>query len=146
MPHKTYKGLFNPTHPEKYAGNLRNITYRSGWELKVMKWLDKNDAVVKWVSESFAVPYFSTVDKRMHSYFPDFFVTIKDKNGDIKNHVIEVKPHYQTQPPTAKTKNLIEEAVVYTVNCCKWKAARAICDKYNWQFSIWTEKNISFLK
>jgi hypothetical protein len=47
----TYKGFFKPKNPKKYRGDPTNIIYRSGWELKLMLYLDDHKEVVSWGSE-----------------------------------------------------------------------------------------------
>ena len=71
---KYYQGKFNPKNPHKYKGDFTNIIYRSGWELKLMSYLDKHPHVTKWNSEEIIIPYRSCVDGKMHRYFPDFYV------------------------------------------------------------------------
>ena len=73
----TYKGRFIPNHPNKYKGDIRNIIYRSLWELKFMKWCDRNVNIVEWSSEEFSIPYLSPLDRRVHRYFPDFYMKVK---------------------------------------------------------------------
>ena len=41
---------------------------------------------------------------RVRRYFPDFFIKYKDKNGDIRRSVIEVKPMRETLEPKDKRK------------------------------------------
>ena len=46
-----------------------------------------------------SIPYVSPVDRRVHRYFPDFIIQVRERTGNIKKYVIEVKPFKQTQPP-----------------------------------------------
>jgi len=92
----SYKGWFTPRNPQKYKGDATNIVYRSSWELRVMKYLDDNPAVVWWASEELFIPYKSPVDQKVHRYFPDFIARIRQANGEI-TVVMEVKPFKQTQ-------------------------------------------------
>ena len=96
----SYKGWFRPKNPSKYKGNATNIIYRSNWELRVMKWLDGNPAVIWWASEELPIPYVSPVDNKVHRYFPDFIVRTKRKDGSEQTSILEVKPHKQTMMPT----------------------------------------------
>ena len=73
----SYKGKFTPTHSNKYQGDSRNIIYRSLWELKFMKWCDRNVNIIEWGSEEFFIPYVSPIDNRKHRYFPDFYMKVK---------------------------------------------------------------------
>ena len=72
-----YKGRFAPERPEKYKGNARNINYRSMWERKVMSSLDRNDNVLEWASEEIIIPYESPLDGKLHRYYPDFWVKVR---------------------------------------------------------------------
>ena len=53
----TYKGKFSPKNYKKYKGDRTKIIYRSSWELRFMKWLDHNNNVLSWGSETVIVPY-----------------------------------------------------------------------------------------
>jgi hypothetical protein len=140
----SYKGRFIPKNPQKYAGDVSNIIWRSTWERQVMNWLDLSDNVVYWSSEELVIKYFSPVDNKIHRYFPDFIVKIKKRDGMVMTHVIEVKPEYQTRQPTQKkkTKRFIEESITYVVNQSKWKAAEEFCKDRGWVFQVLTEKHL----
>ena len=73
----TYKGRYFPTNPKKYRGNPNQIIYRSLWERKVMVYCDKNDAIIEWGSEEVIVPYLSPMDGKIHRYFPDFYMKVR---------------------------------------------------------------------
>ena len=62
----TYKGFFKPKNPQKYRGDPTNIIYRSGWELKLMLYLDEHKDVVNWGSEELIIPYRSPIDGKVH--------------------------------------------------------------------------------
>lgn len=141
----SYKGRFRPSNYQKYKGDPTNIIYRSLWELKFMNWCDKNENILEWGSEEFWIPYVSPVDNRVHRYFPDFYVKVKEQNGAIKRYVIEVKPLKQTvepQPPKRRTKKYLYEAMEYAKNQAKWKAAREFCEDRRYEFKIITEKEL----
>ena len=89
---KLHSGKFRPKNISKYKGNSTEIFYRSGWELRFMSYLDKTPSVLKWSSEEIVVPYKSPIDKRIHRYFPDFWIKIKKENGLTECVLIEVKP------------------------------------------------------
>ena len=80
---ETYKGKYRVNYPKKYKGDINEIIYRSSWELKFMKWCDLNPSVLEWGSETMIIPYKSPVDKKIHRYFVDFFIKIKDKDKPI---------------------------------------------------------------
>ena len=68
------------------------------------KWCDLNENIIKWGSEEFFIPYLSPVDKRVHRYFPDFIIQVKESTGRVKTYVIEVKPKQTTtKKPTSKS-------------------------------------------
>ena len=94
-----YKGKYYPSFPRKYKGDPTNIIFRSLWERKFMVYCDKNANVLEWNSEEIAIPYRSPLDNRVHRYFPDFYMKVKESNGIIKNYIVEVKPLKQTTPP-----------------------------------------------
>ena len=141
----TYKGRYFPTNPKKYRGNPNQIIYRSLWERKVMVYCDKNDAIIEWGSEEVIVPYLSPMDGKIHRYFPDFYMKVKEMNGRIKRYVIEVKPAKQTKPPAKpkrQTKGYIREAYEYARNQAKWKMAKEFCADRQWEFKVVTEKEL----
>jgi hypothetical protein len=112
-----------------------------------MNWLDNNENILEWGSEEFSIPYKSPVDGRMHRYYPDFFVRVKQKDDTIRAMVIEIKPKKQTKPPEKKkrvTKQYIQEVVTWGVNEAKWKAANEYCLDRGWTFKVLTEEDIKF--
>lgn len=138
------QGIFTPKHPEKYKGSFP-ITYRSGWECKCMLMFDHNPNILSWGSETVVIPYQNPLTGRISRYFTDFNVTMRDKNGDIKKFLIEIKPHAQTLPPSQrnkKTKTLLRQQAEYVKNQAKWKAATEFSQKHGCQFVILTEKHL----
>jgi len=141
----SYKGKYYPSYPRKYKGDPTNIIYRSLWERKFMVYCDKNQNILEWASEEIAIPYRSPIDNRVHRYFPDFYMKVKEFNGKIKSYVIEVKPAKQTKPPAKpkrQTKGYIREAYEYAKNQAKWKMAREFCADRQWEFKVVTEKEL----
>lgn len=141
----SYKGYFLPKNPSKYKGDPSNIIYRSLWECKFMAHLDSHPNVIQWASEEFSIPYLSPIDGKYHRYFPDFWVKSKNVNGEIKITVVEVKPKVQTVPPKVQkkpTKKYINEVKTWGINSSKWEYARKYCEERNWDFQIFTEKEL----
>ena len=141
----SYKGKYYPSYPRKYKGDPTNIIYRSLWERKFMVYCDKNDNILEWASEEIAIPYRSPIDNRVHRYFPDFYMKVKEMNGRIRKYIIEVKPAKQTKPPVKpkrQTKKYISEAYEYAKNQAKWKMAREFCADRQWEFKVVTEKEL----
>lgn len=141
----TYKGFYNPKNPKKYLGDTKNIVYRSGWELRFMKYLDENPNVISWQSEEKSIPYVSPLDGKIHRYFPDFIVEIVNYKNEIKKLIVEIKPSVQTKEPKVqkrKTKKYIEEVTTWAVNKAKWDAAHKYCIDRGYEFKLLTENEL----
>ena len=141
----SYKGKYIPKNPQKYKGNPSQIIYRSLWERKFMVYCDKNPKVIEWGSEEFFIPYVSPVDRRVHKYFPDFIIKVKENTGHVKTYVVEVKPKRQTQPPKQRkrvTKSYLYECKTWEVNKAKWKAAVEFCEDRRIEFKVITEDEL----
>jgi len=122
------QGYYRPVNVEKYIPTPNKMSeflpfYRSSWELKFMKYLDKSDDVLRWSSEPFPVEYFSSDDGRVRHYYPDFYVEFA--NG--KRLIVEIKPASQT--------NLKR-------NLEKWDAVQNLCYIKNLDFAVLTEKEL----
>lgn len=139
---------------QKYLSENKVITIRSGWEASfVFDFLDKHSSVLSWSSEDLIIPYRCPVrNYSIHRYFPDFVMKVKEVNGNIKEYVVEIKPHKETKkPPQPKrtTKSYINAVHTYIKNQAKWEAARMYCNKErlkgrNIEFVIMTEKGIIY--
>ena len=120
-----YSGRYLPTNPKKYRGNPSRIIYRSLWERKLMVYCDRNEKVLEWGSEEVIIPYLSPWDNKIHRYFPDFYMKVKQNSGGVKKFIIEVKPKYQCKPPAKnpkrKTKKWYNDVKNYVINEAKWK-------------------------
>jgi hypothetical protein len=141
----SYKGKYQPDNPKKYKGDPTNIIYRSLWERKFMKYCDINENILEWGSEIFSFPYRSPIDNKIHKYFPDFYIKVKESNGEIKKCIIEIKPKKQTVEPIPqkrKTKGYIYEVYEYAKNQAKWKAAKEFCKDRQWEFRVFTEDHL----
>ena len=142
---KTYKGRYKPKNPEKYAGNVDDVVYRSMWERHVMRWCDDNPDVISWVSEEVIIPYICETDNRPHRYFMDFAIQFVDGTKLL----VEVKPAKETKAPVKKQgksrKTVLNEGMTYIKNQSKWKAASQFAKKQGWIFEIWTEHELTKL-
>ncbi len=141
----SYKGKYKPSFPEKYKGDPTNIIYRSLWERKFMRYCDLNQTILEWGSEEIALPYRSPVDGKVHRYFPDFYIKVKESTGTIKKYLIEIKPKKQTIPPAKpkrQTKGYLYEAFEYAKNQAKWAAAKDYCKDRLWEFKVLTEDDL----
>ena len=69
-----------------------------------MKYCDGNPSILEWGSEEIVIPYRSPLDNRIHRYFVDFYIKVKDVDGNIQKYLIEVKPKKQTREPKGRPK------------------------------------------
>ena len=142
---ESIKSKYTPIYPSKYQGNTKHIICRSSWERKFCQWCDMNNSIISWASEECSIPYVSPKDNRVHKYYPDYLIKVKEKNDMIKTYVVEVKPYKQTMPPkprSRKTKSYLTECVTYAVNQAKWKAAKEFCEEHRIEFKVVTEKEL----
>ena len=143
----TYKGKFKPKYPNKYQGDIKEIVYRSSWELKMMKYCDTSKSIVEWGSEELVIPYLSPWDNRYHRYFPDFYIKVRTKNGSLKKYIIEVKPKNQCTPPERNPKRRTgvwyNKVKTWGINKAKWKSATEFCLDHNMEFKILTEDHLN---
>lgn len=144
---KFRQGTYKPKNAQKYIGKGAPV-YRSGWELKFFKWCDDNVNVIEWASEAVIIPYVSPLDGKVHRYYTDGVVAIRE--GDkITKYIIEIKPSAQVTPPKVgnkKKRTVIYEAARFAQNQAKWTAAREWCSKKNYSFLILTEKELGLNK
>lgn len=146
MPKNYIQGFYSPVNPEKYSGDHRNIVYRSSYELRAFKWCDLTENIISWGSEEGWVPYRNPMTGKVHRYFPDLFIKIKESNGEIKKYIIEIKPKRQTIPPNPtpkkKTKTWLTEMKTYQINQAKWEAAEKFCNENGIIFKVITEQEL----
>lgn len=146
---KYKQGKFKPRNPQKYKGTFP-IVYRSSLELKAFRYLDNNNSIKFWNSESIVVPYLDPTRPRngrptMHRYFVDLGFIVEDKNGNIKKYMCEIKPSTQTHPPKRgrkQEKTFIKECVDWERNNAKWKSAKKFAKSKGAKFIIITEKEL----
>jgi hypothetical protein len=140
-----YSGKFRPSNIQKYRGDHLNIIYRSLWERKFMVYCDRNENILEWGSEEIVIPYRSPLDGRIHRYFPDFYIKVRESTGKIQKYIIEIKPKKQCIEPQKKkkhTKTYIREVTEYAKNQAKWKAASEYCKDRLLQFKVLTEDQL----
>jgi len=140
-----YKGKYRIKNLEKYKGDPTNVTYRSLWERKFMNYCEQNPSIIEWSSEEIAIPYKSPFDKKIHRYYPDFWIKIKKDKNIVECILIEIKPKIQTSPPkkpASITKKYLKEVYVYGINEAKWNAAQEFCADRRWKFEIITEDHL----
>ena len=143
----SYKGKYIPNNPKKYKGNPSQVIYRSLWERKVMVYCDRNDKVIEWGSEEVIVPYRSPWDGKIHRYFPDFYMKVEQKSGNVKKFLIEVKPKSQCKSPVKNpkriTRNWYKQVKAWGINQAKWKSAEEYCKDKGMEFKILTEDHLN---
>ena len=140
-----YSRRYKPTNSKKYRGDIDKIYYRSSWERRFMVYCDRNDKIIEWGSEEVIIPYRSPIDGKIHRYFPDFYIKVKQQNGSVKKMLIEIKPYNQCQPPQIpkrKTPKFINEVRTWGINKAKWKAANEFCLDRQMEFKILTEHEL----
>ena len=141
----SYSGRFKPKYYKKYKGDPTNVFYRSLWERRFMVYCDNNPNILEWGSEEIIIPYKSPLDKKVHRYFPDFFIKYKNSSGKIIREIIEVKPKRHLSPPKEpkrKTKRYLGEVNTYIINQAKFKAAEEFCKDRKLGFRILTEEHL----
>ena len=145
---KYFQGYFKVIHPEKYNGrDVTKVRYMSSWEFALMRRLDHSSKVISWSSESTIVPYSDPVTGKFKRYFPNFLVTLREKNGKSSTWLLEVKPLHQTKQPRRgekkSEKKFLTEAFTYARNLAKWEAAKRYADKKGYIFQLVTEKELA---
>ena len=143
----SYKGRYTPINPKKYKGNPSRIVYRSLWERKFMVYCDTNNSILEWGSEEVIIPYLSPWDGRVHRYFPDFYIKVREHNKTTKKYIIEIKPKKQCKPPVAtpkrKTKKWFGEVKTWGINEAKWKYATKWCENNGMEFKVLNEDHLN---
>ena len=138
----SYSGKFKPKNYKKYKGDPTKIYYRSLWERRFMVYCDNNPNILEWGSEEIIIPYRSPVDKKVHRYFPDFYIKYRNTLGELKREIIEVKPKSQCFPPKEPkrvTKKYKQKVLTYIINQEKFKDAGEYRDDRKKGFRILTE-------
>jgi len=140
-----YKGRYKPQNPLKYKGDPHNVIYRSLWERKFMVYCDTSVNIIEWGSEEIIIPYLSPWDGRIHRYFPDFYIKVRQADNSVRKMIIEVKPKKQCEPPKEpkrKTRRYMGEVKTWGVNSAKWKSATEWCDRNGMEFKILNEDHL----
>jgi len=142
--------IYKPLNIKKYKGKNYPIC-RSSWEFSFCKWLDRNNKIISWSSESVVIKYQDPSCQiykgkiKQRRYYPDYLVEIETNEG-IKTWLVEIKPYKETIPPKQtkrkSTKTILYEAKTFKTNIAKWKAAQKFCLRRNWIFKIITEKEL----
>ena len=135
------QGYFPLNECKKYQGT-GPIIYRSSWEKKFCIYCERHPEIQWWSSESFSIKYFNVLDKKYHTYYPDFLVHLNNGNTIL----VEVKPKAQLikpEPPKRQTPKGIQSYKwsyeTWITNMCKKQAAEELSKARGWQYLLVTE-------
>jgi len=135
---KFAQGPYTVKNPAKYVGK-GTPRYRSGWELSFMIFLDNNDNVMQWASESIQIPYRNPVTGKQSIYVPDFLITYRTRQNTLIAEVIEIKPKKQS---IIESKMNNRDRMVVAINYAKWDAASKWCSRNGLKFRVITEEDM----
>jgi hypothetical protein len=135
---KFAQGPYTIKNATKYVGK-GTPRYRSGWEHAFMRFLDNNDHVVNWASESISIPYRNPVTGKQSMYVPDFLITYRNKNNQLIAELVEIKPKKQS---VIESKMSAREGAVVAVNYAKWDAATKWARRNGITFRVITEDDM----
>lgn len=139
-----HQGIYTVKNREKYVGN-KNPRYLSSYELNLFQWADRSPAVIKWSAEQIVVPYYNPIKQRKARYIVDMYIKYKNRYGEIKEDLIEIKPDSETRPPKRGNKRIDiyeEQLATWYINQAKWEAATIYAKERGWNFRIFTENHI----
>ena len=135
---KFAQGPYTVKNPAKYVG--KGVPrYRSGWELSFMIFLDNNDNVMQWASESIQIPYRNPVTGKQSIYIPDFLITYRTRQNTLIAEVIEIKPKKQS---IIESKMSNRDRMVVAINYAKWDSATKWCNRNGLKFRVITEEDM----
>jgi hypothetical protein len=137
---KFAQGPYTVKNTAKYVGN-GVPRYRSGWELAFMRFLDNNDNVMQWASESIQIPYRNPVTGKQSIYVPDFLITYKTRQNTLIAELIEIKPKKQS---VIESKMSNRDRMVVAINYAKWAQATKWCKRNGLKFRILTEEDLFY--
>jgi hypothetical protein len=132
------QGAYAVKNTAKYVGR-GTPRYRSGWELTFMMFLDSNENVLQWASESVSIPYRNPLTGKQSMYVPDFLVTYRGPNNTTKAELIEIKPKKQS---LVESKMNANERAIVAVNYAKWDQATKWAKKNGLTFRVINEDQI----
>jgi hypothetical protein len=135
---KFAQGSYVVKNSAKYVGK-GTPRYRSGWEHAFMRFLDNNDHVVNWASESISIPYRNPVTGKPSMYVPDFLITYRNKNNQLIAELVEIKPKKQS---VIESKMTARDGAIVAVNYAKWDAATKWARRNGLTFRVITEDDM----
>jgi hypothetical protein len=106
---------------------LKEIHYRSSWELFYAIYLDNNEKVISYSYEPYSISYVSNLKtKKIRKYYPDFEIQFFDG----EKHIVEIKP---------------KKKLTQLTNVKKFAAAKIYAQQNNMQYVILTEVELKAL-
>ena len=132
------QGIYTVRNPGKYVGK-GTPRYRSVWEMTFMMFLDSNDNIVQWASESISIPYRNPITGKQSMYVPDFFVTYRGRDNTTRAELIEIKPKKQS---LIESKMTDRDRAIVAVNYAKWASAQKWCQRNGLTFRVINEDQI----
>ena len=135
---KFAQGPYTIKNAHKYVGR-GTPRYRSGWEHAFMRFLDNNEHVVNWASESISIPYRNPVTGKQSMYVPDFLITYRNKNNQLIAELVEIKPKKQS---VIESKMSARDGAIVAVNYAKWDAATKWARRNGLTFRVITEDDM----
>ena len=132
------QGVYTVRNPGKYVGK-GTPRYRSGWEMTFMMFLDSNDNIVQWASESITIPYRNPITGKQSMYVPDFFVTYRGRDSTTRAELIEIKPKKQS---LIESRMSDRDRAIVAVNYAKWDAATKWARRNGLTFRVINEDQI----
>ena len=143
---RNYKqGRYDVLNHEKYCGTNTNIRYLSSYELQTFKYLDRTPSILQWAAEHVIVPYYNPLKQRQARYIVDIYLKYRNKNGEIIEELVEIKPSKECVKPDKgrkKQSTYENQMATWLVNQAKWTAAQQYANERGWRFRILTEKSI----
>lgn len=135
---KFAQGVYTVKNAAKYVGR-GNPRYRSSWEWAFMNFCDSNDHILQWASESISIPYRHPLTGKQTIYVPDFFITYRGRDNQVRAELIEIKPKKQS---IVESKASARDRAVVAVNYAKWDAAQRWARRNGVVFRVITEDQI----
>jgi len=138
------RGIFIPKNPKKWIQKGK-IIFRSNIERKYFNYFDVNPSVTSIASERVVIPYFDKASNKLRKYYVDLIVQFRDRNGNIKTKLIEIKHSSESirpKKPKRVTNSYKQKVMTWITNECKWNEAKNWCSKKGIEFIVLTEKNL----
>ena len=132
------QGVYTVKNTEKYVGT-RPPRFRSSWEMTFMLFLDNNDHILQWASESISIPYRNPITGKQSMYVPDFLVTYRSRTNTMSAELIEIKPRKQSLIEGKMTE---KDRMIVAVNYAKWDAATKWAKRNGLTFRVINEDQI----